>query len=223
MSVRKAFTLIELLVVIAIIAVLASIIFPVFAQAKTAAKASVCLSNAKQVGIAMALYVMDNDDSFPMDSHVGMKNAWINTIQPYTRSRLLTRCPTDTSANFDTPLPKATVIRPTTFATNYWFSEQNEGDPSPLRGYTREGMITTPASTIYMGELAKNLVREHFHPGLWYPNNEEGLTMDPLKELWTTMHAGRSHYLFADWHAKAETFSKTFSGDGTVDMYDPRR
>jgi prepilin-type N-terminal cleavage/methylation domain-containing protein len=62
---KKAFTLIELLVVIAIIAILAAILFPVFAQAKTAAKKSTDLSNTKQIGLGTQIYTADNDDLFP--------------------------------------------------------------------------------------------------------------------------------------------------------------
>ncbi|MFZ4507110.1 MAG: type II secretion system protein [Fimbriimonas sp.] len=62
---RKAFTLIELLVVIAIIAILAAILFPVFAQAKQSAKKSVALSNTKQIALGMNMYMADNDDTFP--------------------------------------------------------------------------------------------------------------------------------------------------------------
>ncbi len=59
---RKGFTLIELLVVIAIIAILAAILFPVFAQAKEAAKKTTCLSNLKQIGTGLSIYYSDNDD-----------------------------------------------------------------------------------------------------------------------------------------------------------------
>lgn len=61
---RRAFTLIELLVVIAIISILAAILFPVFAQAKHAAKAAVCISNMKQLGLASMLYMNDQDDTW---------------------------------------------------------------------------------------------------------------------------------------------------------------
>jgi prepilin-type N-terminal cleavage/methylation domain-containing protein len=67
---RFGFTLIELLVVIAIIAILAAILFPVFAQAKLAAKKTVDLSNMKQFGTATALYLSDNDDVFPTQSGI---------------------------------------------------------------------------------------------------------------------------------------------------------
>ncbi|MGV3617365.1 MAG: prepilin-type N-terminal cleavage/methylation domain-containing protein [Fimbriimonas sp.] len=65
---KKAFTLIELLVVIAIIAILAAILFPVFAQAKTAAKKTAAISNQKQIGIGFMLYLADNDDVYPRRS-----------------------------------------------------------------------------------------------------------------------------------------------------------
>ena len=62
---RKGFTLIELLVVIAIIAILAAILFPVFARAREAARQSSCSSNLKQLGTAMLMYVQDYDDTLP--------------------------------------------------------------------------------------------------------------------------------------------------------------
>src|SRR2546421_3601763 len=64
---RHAFTLIELLVVIAIIAILAAILFPVFAQAREKARAISCLSNEKQVGLALMLYIQDYDEKYPQE------------------------------------------------------------------------------------------------------------------------------------------------------------
>jgi len=93
---KKAFTLIELLVVIAIIAILAAILFPVFAQAKAAAKKTTALSNAKQLSLAEIMYAGDADDMFPLmitpqgnkplDGYAGYDYTWQNLIQPYTKS-----------------------------------------------------------------------------------------------------------------------------------------
>ena len=77
---RRGFTLIELLVVIAIIAILAAILFPVFAQAREAARKISCLSNLKQIGTAVHMYIQDSDGQIPFD---GTAYAWM--ILPYIR------------------------------------------------------------------------------------------------------------------------------------------
>ncbi|RYG26968.1 prepilin-type N-terminal cleavage/methylation domain-containing protein, partial [bacterium] len=84
-SARRAFTLIELLVVIAIIAILAAILFPVFAQAKEAAKKTVTLSNAKQMGTAFNIYSSDSDDQFPSAYGISQVSGAIrwNTYIPF--------------------------------------------------------------------------------------------------------------------------------------------
>ncbi len=83
---KRAFTLIELLVVIAIIAILAAILFPVFAQAKTAAKKSASVSNAKQMGLAQFLYMGDNDDTFVTSWARGFPGDAAFWVQPYMKN-----------------------------------------------------------------------------------------------------------------------------------------
>jgi prepilin-type N-terminal cleavage/methylation domain-containing protein len=90
---RKAFTLIELLVVIAIIAILAAILFPVFAQAKLAAKKSADLSNTKQQGTAAQIYLADNDDVYPSAYYYANDNDssggyvhWTGVLMPYIKN-----------------------------------------------------------------------------------------------------------------------------------------
>jgi len=102
---KHAFTLIELLVVIAIIAILAAILFPVFAQAKLAAKKTQSLSNIKQTGLGVVMYMNDYDDAFPVgagnEGIYAIAGGWSVDTQPYIKSLALLRDPTD-------PVPKDT-------------------------------------------------------------------------------------------------------------------
>lgn len=81
---RRGFTLIELLVVIAIIAILAAILFPVFAQAREQARTTACLSNFKQIGLSVKMYSSDYDEQFPMGTYPGPRNWEVNPdVNPY--------------------------------------------------------------------------------------------------------------------------------------------
>lgn len=110
---RKAFTLIELLVVIAIIAILAAILFPVFAAAKMSAKGAASISNSKQINLGLQIYMADNDDRFPLDTTWGFGNAmlgwdwndpksvyapWTWIILPYMKSANLYEDPLTTAS-----------------------------------------------------------------------------------------------------------------------------
>lgn len=86
---QKGFTLIELLVVIAIIAILAAILFPVFAQAREKARQIADLSNQRQIGLAVLQYVEDYDETFPMGNYVDDTHEWSVLIQPYIKNGTL--------------------------------------------------------------------------------------------------------------------------------------
>jgi len=99
----RGFTLIELLVVIAIIAILAAILFPVFAQARKAARKTTCLNNVKQIGTGVMMYVQDYDESYPPAQwHMEMPS-WASPtyqrvqllVQPYIKNVNVGICPED--------------------------------------------------------------------------------------------------------------------------------
>jgi prepilin-type N-terminal cleavage/methylation domain-containing protein/prepilin-type processing-associated H-X9-DG protein len=203
----SAFTLIELLVVIAIIAILAAILFPVFAQAREKARGISCLSNLRQIGIATAMYTQDNDEGFPLDSH-SPNASWIDTLQPYTKTLLLNQCPSDTSINWVTPIPPSTRIRRSSYATNDFLTPQG--------GFATLSSIEKPASTIFAAELLENRTGDHLHATSW------PVPTDPLTEVAVNRHQQGSNYIFTDGHAKRHRFEQTWNPTADVNWYDPR-
>ncbi len=105
---KRAFTLIELLVVIAIIAILAAILFPVFAQARESAKRTVCLSNGRQIGMTTLMYASDNEDTMPIFSAYDELNAPGTPahrgvevlVLPYAKNKDLFASPTDSGGPY---------------------------------------------------------------------------------------------------------------------------
>ena len=99
-SARRGFTLIELLVVIAIIAILAAILFPVFAQAREKARQTACLSNMKQMGTAITMYAQDYDETYnciytfqPPNFNASTRLWWTELLNPYIKNADVFRCP----------------------------------------------------------------------------------------------------------------------------------
>src|SRR4051794_29358218 len=97
----RGFTLIELLVVLSIIALLAALLFPVFAQAREKVRTTACLSNMRQIGLGLQLYAQDNDETLPPGNDDGVPNFtspkapanFLGALLPYIRSRLVLNCP----------------------------------------------------------------------------------------------------------------------------------
>jgi prepilin-type N-terminal cleavage/methylation domain-containing protein/prepilin-type processing-associated H-X9-DG protein len=153
-SSRRAFTLIELLVVIAIIAILAAILFPVFAQAREKARQTSCLSNQKQMGTGMMMYAQDYDEQFMLtvpgnvrasfttpadrtattpDGLARRQSYWSNSIQPYLKNwdiNLCSSCPDD-PAIFGVSRQQANGVSLTYTFNGYLHAWPMAGSPAP--------------------------------------------------------------------------------------------
>src|SRR4051795_12506689 len=115
-TIRAAFTLIELLVVIAIIAILAAILFPVFAQAREKARQTMCISNENQLGKAILMYIQDYDETIPTAVPNSWWQVWPVYLQPYIKKYSAFVCPDDSVAR--DPANKVWAGPPLSYATN---------------------------------------------------------------------------------------------------------
>lgn len=123
---RAGFTLIELLVVIAIIAILAAILFPVFAQARDQARQTTCLSNLKQIGTGLMMYAQDHDETLPAWPFRGGTGGafsdrrwsvwgyslWVDAVMPYVKNRAVFACPNGPRTGRWSNWPNASLTGP---------------------------------------------------------------------------------------------------------------
>ncbi|MBC8143667.1 MAG: DUF1559 domain-containing protein [Armatimonadetes bacterium] len=214
---QNAFTLIELLVVIAIIAILAAILFPVFAQAREKARQTSCLSNEKQIGLAMMQYIQDYDETLPLGSLYGSSQpisvAWDNLIEPYAQKAGTTSfgrgsnaylvCPSD-SVDRDpiTNSKRSYAIPMTFFAGNDYAWEIEDTSGGSVLGFTKGRPLadfTAPANVIIVAEAHKINNKIGTNLGYRVANTAAQLATPIAK---TPPHSGGWNYLFADGHAK---------------------
>ncbi|BDI33179.1 hypothetical protein CCAX7_52300 [Capsulimonas corticalis] len=148
----RGFTLIELLVVIAIIAILAAILFPVFAKAREKARQISCTSNMKQLGLGLMQYTQDNDETFPSGVN-NLGRGWAGAIYPYVKSTGVYKCPDD-STSTATSLEQSAVAEtdyPTSYGLNGNLTGRAVWSNYPI--VTTLSGLTAPASTVQLFEL----------------------------------------------------------------------
>jgi len=153
---RKGFTLIELLVVIAIIAILAAILFPVFARARAKAQQNDCLSNCKQIQLGLIMYASDNNQMYPLDNigqsgtTAGTGLAWSSEVLPYIKNVQIFICPSDTVVTGSIASSNATVAGSTVMPGGA------AGDSPTNQSYGRNSYISvggnSPACTIPLSD-----------------------------------------------------------------------
>ena len=227
--VTKAFTLIELLVVIAIIAILAAILFPVFARARENARRTSCLSNLKQIGLGVLQYTQDYDERYPMRYYGGAgarerPNSWRRQIFPYVKSSQLFACPSNTrnstladdsdptamtNAGLPAGSPQFTVSYAINASDNFNQSTRADGTtyngnpPSEYNSAQSLSAIEASAETILVTEMTQTA---------------NGFTGDlPAIADWGNRdyafpgHLNFVNFLFCDGHAKALKPSTTAS------------
>lgn len=165
---RKAFTLIELLVVIAIIAILAAILFPVFAQAREAARKTACLNNLKQMGTGLLMYSQDYDEELP-PAWIGYPSVpfpgygrWMDVVQPYVKNTQIFSCPSSTAKY--SPVPAGGTVSGSGvtdknggYAMNVAYYDNSDGahPPTPVPDVAGEypkslATLAEPSGTAYV-------------------------------------------------------------------------
>src|SRR5690348_13949507 len=91
----RGFTLVEVLVVIAVVALLVTMLFPVFSRARENARRSACASNLKQIGLGLQMYCQDHDGRYPSPASSATTYGWAQTIQPYLKNAQIFQCPSE--------------------------------------------------------------------------------------------------------------------------------
>jgi prepilin-type N-terminal cleavage/methylation domain-containing protein/prepilin-type processing-associated H-X9-DG protein len=224
---KRGFTLIELLVVIAIIAILAAILFPVFARARENARRASCQSNMKQMGLGIMQYVQDYDERYPAwarslnnPSANTSEILWMKQIQPYVQSTQLFKCPSNSLQTYSTGANNDNI--PNHYTANF-YADKTGGNVGAVRGtgngygvFCDTGGKGVPASEI-VSAATTIAVAEQAHGDIFLPPSGYDLTASNYHLF--NGHLQTGNYLFADGHVKALKPFDTIPPKAPVNMW----
>jgi len=194
----KGFTLIELLVVIAIIAILAAILFPVFARARENARRSSCQQNIRQIGLAIKQYLSDYDESFPQVSVLAVSGGssypwgWADAVQPYVRNTQLFQCPSDST---QPPSGTATTVVGSDAAyTDYFYNANLSGQ--------NESALQYISNTVMVGDALSGDATRNSNGNESATGTAAIIDLADTNVGAATRHLDGANYTFADGHVK---------------------
>jgi prepilin-type N-terminal cleavage/methylation domain-containing protein/prepilin-type processing-associated H-X9-DG protein len=214
---RRGFTLIELLVVIAIIAILAAILFPVFAQAREKARTAVCASNLKQIGLAIVMYAQDYDETFPPANYGPTAAAgdwWLTLVDPYIKGGTPTRAAANATQqrksiwvcpSYDQSYPDGVAANNPlqSYGANWYLIPGLASNESVNWGtLTPNPRIATLAQ---VPEPAQNVLVTESRGGAVHLIGRDDNCANNVQARWCTArgrHQGGAHIAFADGHVK---------------------
>ena len=204
---RNAFTLIELLVVIAIIAILAAILFPVFARARENARRSSCSSNLKQIGLGILQYTQDYDEKYPNQviSATPANNLHFGYIlQPYLKSKQIFLCPSAAGSTSDIKNPY-----PADTKDHIWTADAT----TPGGAFSGSYGMNTPVEGISQAQVLNVVRTPMFFDGAW---PEASGSADP-GIINARRHFDGSNLCYVDGHVKFQNFGQLYNSEWSPD------
>jgi prepilin-type N-terminal cleavage/methylation domain-containing protein/prepilin-type processing-associated H-X9-DG protein len=208
----SGFTLIELLVVIAIIAILAAILFPVFARARENARRSSCQSNLKQIGLGMLQYSQDYDErTTPNNSLISASGytIWGELIQPYTKSTQILSCPSDSLSLPFIAGPKVGTSRDIgSYAINYWYQTSAGGVTEGFHPTSVSlAALNNPTMTVWVMDASvpdpANFAWQVYNNGPSTITTGSPRTLPTAQGIVSERHLETTNLLYCDGHVKA--------------------